>query len=72
MKITTKKLLEYLLEKLNQETDSQKALEQKNKGLRIAAAKGHTEILELLIQEEADLDAQDHNGNTALHHASQI
>jgi ankyrin repeat protein len=40
--------------------------------LRIAAAKGHTEILELLIQEEADLDAQDHNGNTALHHASQI
>lgn len=39
--------------------------------LHIACEKGHTEVVELLLAHEADVEAKDASGNTPLHVAAQ-
>lgn len=35
--------------------------------LHLAAEKGHVEVVEFLLQKEADMEARDKDGNIALH-----
>jgi ankyrin repeat protein len=62
----SEKTVAWLLTLLNKETNTQKALEQKNKGFILAVERGHTDIIDLLIQNGADINSETNLGLRAL------
>ncbi|MGV2433346.1 MAG UNVERIFIED_CONTAM: ankyrin repeat domain-containing protein [Rickettsiaceae bacterium] len=52
------------------ETNTKKALDNKNMALHIAASKGYYQIVDLLLEHGADVNAKNASGRTALHLAT--